>query len=463
MTMRVTKSMPLKTRTRTFTPRGTALEIFKRRDREVVVAGPAGTGKSRGCLEKVLMMCLSNPGMKGLILRKTAISLTSSTLATWENWVATEALARQDVSWYGGSAREPAAYRFRNGSRVEVAGLDKPEKIMSSEYDLIFVDECTELNVTDWEFCTTRLRNGRVSFQQLLAACNPQGPTHFLKLRSDEGRTVMLASRHQDNPRYFRPDGTMTEPGRQYMATLDALTGIRRLRLRDGIWAGAEGVIYDEFDPNLHIIDKMPYGWERWDRYWAIDFGTTNPFVLQCWAEDPDGRLYLYREIYMTKTMVEDHAKNIMSIVAPGTTWDDKGISKLAPWIEPKPKKVICDHDLGERMVIERYTGLRTEPAHKDVKPGIEAVQARYRRAADNKPRIFFLRGALVKRDPLLLTAKKPCDTVAEIPGYVWDERKDAPLKVDDHGQDAKRYLVAERDIVGGGVTKIRIPRRAGS
>jgi predicted transcriptional regulator len=40
-----------------------------------------------------------------------------------------------------------------------------------------------------------------------------------------------------------------------------------------------------------------------------VDFGYTNPFVMQWWAEDPDGRLYLYREIYRTRRLVEDHAK----------------------------------------------------------------------------------------------------------------------------------------------------------
>ena len=31
---------------------------------------------------------------------------------------------------------------------------------------------------------------------------------------------------------------------------------------------------------------------------WSVDFGFTNPIVIQWWAEDPDGRLYLYRELY---------------------------------------------------------------------------------------------------------------------------------------------------------------------
>jgi predicted O-methyltransferase YrrM len=56
---------------------------------------------------------------------------------------------------------------------IVVVGLDKAQKVMSSEYDVIFVQEAIELTVDDWEALTTRLRNGKISFQQLLADCNP--------------------------------------------------------------------------------------------------------------------------------------------------------------------------------------------------------------------------------------------------------------------------------------------------
>jgi hypothetical protein len=42
-----------------------------------------------------------------------------------------------------------------------IGGMDKPTKIMSSEYDFIYVQEAIELTETDWENLTTRLRNGR--------------------------------------------------------------------------------------------------------------------------------------------------------------------------------------------------------------------------------------------------------------------------------------------------------------
>src|SRR5690606_12150648 len=96
-------------------------------------------------------------------------------------------------------------------------------------------DEATELTVDDWEAITSRLRHGRLSFQQLLAACNPDAPTHWLKQRCDKGLTRLINTRHEDNPVYYNPDGTLTERGRDYIGKLDRLTGVRHARLRRGV------------------------------------------------------------------------------------------------------------------------------------------------------------------------------------------------------------------------------------
>ncbi|WP_037322848.1 phage terminase large subunit [Amycolatopsis thermoflava] len=430
-----------------YRPRGAAKRLLACRDPEVLLSGPAGTGKSRACLEKLHLMCLLNPGMRGLIVRKTQVSMTNTALVTFREHVAAESIAAGHVRWFGGSQQEAACYRYTNGSVINVGGMDKPTKIMSSEYDIVYVQEAIELTETDWEAITTRLRNGKVSFQQIIADTNPDTATHWLKKRCDKGVTRMIESRHEDNPVLVREDGTRTEVGEAYISKLDALTGVRRLRLKDGLWVAAEGQIYEDWTPAIHHVDRfdIPDDWTRW---WSVDFGFTNPFVLQCWAEDHDGRLYLYREIYRTRRLVEDHAKDILHIVAPE-----------GKWREPRPRAVICDHDAEDRATLERHLGLGTVAAKKTVSDGIQAVQARLRPAGDGKPRLFLLRDSLVERDSDLEAAAKPLSTVDEIPGYVWDVSegkppKETPVKENDHGVDALRYMVAERDL--GGRPRVR-------
>src|SRR5438552_18558621 len=76
-------------------------------------------------------------------------------------------------------------YQYRkNGSILAIAGLDKSSKVMSSEWDLIYVQEATELDEDDWESLTTRLRNGMNIYQQLIVDCNPDAPTQWLKQRA---------------------------------------------------------------------------------------------------------------------------------------------------------------------------------------------------------------------------------------------------------------------------------------
>lgn len=419
--------------------RGAALTMMNSRAPEVLISGAAGTGKSRAVLEKLNLICLNNRGVKALILRRTARSLATSALRTWERDVVCHAMIDGSVHFYGGSAREPAQYRYSNGSAVVIGGLDDPMKVMSTEYDLAFIQECTEVSEDDWESVNIRLRNGAISYQQIIGDCNPSHPTHWLLERASSGKLQHLVSAHEDNPRYFLPDGTPTQEGVDYIARLDSLTGVRYLRLRKNIWAAAEGVIFEEFDPALHVIDPfdVPASWER---IWAIDFGHTNPFVWQDWALDEDRRAYLVREIYMSGRLVEDHAKQIMELTKDS----------------PAPSAIVCDHDAEDRATFERHSGMGTVPADKAVVPGIEAVQSRLKVAGDGRPRMFFFRNALVEKDPTLVEKKLPTCTVEEMPAYVWapeppsaDRKREQPVKRNDHGCDTARYLTCEIDLHG--------------
>ncbi len=426
-----------------YEPRGACAELFARREDEVLLDGPAGTGKSRGAMEKLHLMMLLNPGARGLIVRKTAQSLTSTALVTWKEHVAVEGLAQGVLEFYGGSSQEPPQYRYANGSRIMLGGMDKPTKIMSSEYDVVYVQEATELTVTDWEHLTTRLRNGRISFQQIIADCNPDRPTHWLHQRANTGQTVMLKSRHEDNPRLFTADGQLTAEGRTYIGRLDNLTGVRYLRLRKGLWVAAEGVVYDGYDPLVNLVDKPKGPPDSWERIWTVDFGYVHPFVLQCWAIDPDGRAFRYREIFHTKRLVEDHARTILRIVR----------REDGTWREPRPTKIICDHDAEDRATLERHLGMPTSPAKKTVSDGIQAVAARWKPAGDGRARLFYVRDALVERDEELHEAGRPTCSEEEIGGYVWLPAtagrlaKDEPVKEMDDGMDATRYLVADQDL----------------
>lgn len=366
------------------------------------------------------------------MLRKTRESLTESALVTFETHVLPP---QHPAVLAGGQRRLRQAYQYSNGSVIVVGGLDKPGKVMSTEYDLIYVQEAIEVEEEAWEALTTRLRNGVLPYQQLLADTNPDRPTHWLKKRCDTGKTLLLESRHEDNPRLWDAKaGQWTADGTSYLAKLDNLTGPRKQRLRYGKWVQAEGVVYPEWNAAVHIIDRFEIP-KHWPRFWTVDFGFTNPLVIQWWAQDGDGRVYLYRELYQSQLLVEDAAREALALSAN----------------EPRPRAIICDHDAEGRATLERHLGINTLPATKDVSSGIQAVATRLRPAGDGKPRLFVLRDSLVRRDPRMEEQKKPCGLIEEIDGYIWNtsanrKQGEEPVKENDHSCDAARYLVMEVD-----------------
>ena len=442
-------------------------EMMRNTEHELVFSGPAGTGKTRGCLEKLDAVNRYFPGARTLLLRKTRSSLTQSSIVIFEREVLagrfSDKPSKRHVYFHGSDLE----YRYPNGSVCVTGGLDKSAKIMSSQYDLIMVDEGAEITEDDHQDLTTRLRNGRTTFHQLLLACNPDSPTHYLKRREKAKRLRMINALHTDNPRLFDQQlRKWTKAGREYvLGVLENLTGTKRMRLRDGVWCMADGMVFDGFRDDVHLF----YGWnvdseghytlhqtdgqrydgitsdyktdppKSWRRTLSIDFGHSNPFVCQWWAEDEDGRLYMYREIYMSQVIVEDHAAEIIRV--------------CEQFDEPAIDDVIVDHDAEDRATLERhlrknwrFQNLHTTPAIKEVESGCDMVRTRLKIQADGRARIFFRRDAVVKKDIELEMKKKPTCTVDEIYSYVYDE-KGKPIKENDHGCDGTRYRVATSDL----------------
>lgn len=436
-----------------YDPLGGARALLFCREREVLLEGPANTGKSFAGLWKLHLAALKYPGMHGLLLRKTYVSLKASTMVTFK-----ERILGPDtpVRFWTSKGDEAAHYAYPNGSKIYVGGMDKPDKIMSTEFDIAMWDEATDGAVDEWEALKTRLgRWGKVPYAQAIACCNPQGPAHWLNQRAcpkdesyERGRQLMqrILSRHEDNP-------TVTA---DYLEMLKTLTGVRKARLYYGEWAASDGMVYeDAWNPAKNIaarasISKRPedlYGDcgipHQWPRYLAIDFGFTlqHPFVCRWYAEDGEGALWMYREIYKTGTLVEDHAYTIRKYSRFGAETGD-----------PLPRAIICDHDAEGRATLEKHLGLRTIAADKRVLEGIQAVAARMRPAADGRPRLFYLRDALIERDRALVDAKRPTCGAEEVESYIWklgssSRARDEVEKDHDHAMDCDRYLCMYRDM----------------
>jgi PBSX family phage terminase large subunit len=398
---------------------------FAARDRRILVDGPLGTGKTRLGLERVRGACLKYPGCRWLLLRSVRKWLTHSALVTWEEKVLEAGLLVPDKV----KRNNRNEYTFKNGSSVVCGGLDDPQSVFSAEYDGALLIEATEVSQDIVEKVDGRLRYGRMPYQQFLMDCNPGPPTHWLHRAWETGYLRRMPMTHRDNPALFLPDGTQTRFGREYLSRLDDLTGVRKARLAEGKWVQAEGVVYEGWNANIHVIDRFPVP-PHWRRFWSIDFGFTNPLCWQFWAMDGDGRIYLTEEIYQTKRLVRDVAEWAMRIQQN----------------QPRPEAIITDHDPEAMEHIRQVCGITPTPADKVNRVGgIQDVADRLKIAGDGKPRLFVFRDALQHvLDADLLATGKPTRTEVEFDSYVWNPRlakAEEPLKEHDHGMDATRYL----------------------
>ncbi len=402
---------------------------------ESILTGPRGTGKTRVVLEIMHRCATIFPGYRGLIVRKTRESLTESGLLTFER----EVVPPGDPVLAGASRRLRQAYQYPNGSAIVVGGMDRPGKIMSTAYDQVYAMEAIELLETDWEALLSCCdRPGLVMpYGRVMGCTNPDRPKHWILERARAGKLTLVETRHRDNPSLWDVGRSeWTEAGIRYMARLEALTGVQRSRLLDGKWVQAEGLVYDGWDPAIHLVDRFEVP-DDWPRYWSVDFGFIHAFTWQEWAEDPDGRLYLVTEIYRTKRLVEEHARVILRVTAG----------------HPAPRAIICDHDAEGRATLERHLGIETTAAHKAIREGIQAFAARLKVQADGKPRVMLFRDALVEdRDVELAEAMAPTRFAEELDGYIWDKAAgrregEEPVKKRDEGCDAARYMVAALDV----------------
>lgn len=421
---------------------------------EVLLDGPAGTGKSMGASHLLYWMAHRYPGCRLLAVRKTRASLTESFCVTWE-----KTIPQGDECLEGPARTGRHSYKWSNGSELVLGGLDQPTRLYSTEWDVVFPEEWGELTEDESERFLRSLRNGRCPFQLIFGNTNPYYPTHWLNRRfapNDrgviEGKRLRLYSRHEDNPALF--DGsTWTEYGTRYLATLDGLTGVRKERLRYGRWVAAEGLIWPQYDPAVHLVSANL----RWDNglayldvagkvdpvelVWfcaSVDWGYTAPGCMQVWGVTADKDAYRVAEIYRTGQTLDWWADRAAEL---HKEFRLRGI----PCDPSRPEAIEKFNDrLGSRggreapRIAFAANNRLSTTAQGDL-GGLDQVRWALAPGEGKKPKMYFVRNALrFGPDPALVAQSKPTCFEEEAPAYVL-------LKAAPGNEDDPRYAKDER------------------
>lgn len=194
-----------------------------------------------------------------------------------------------------------------------------------------------------------------------------------------------------------------------------------------GHFASFYGAVYKTFSRQVHVVEPFVIP-STWERYGAVDFGFTNPFVFLWLARDKDSNWYVYREYFQSKMTIGEHIEN------------------LKPILKRRPLKMIyADPENAEDRESMKRAGMRTKSARKDVARGIEVVQTKLKIKRNGKPNLFIFN-----------TCRNTCREMAAYhypKGTSTRNPKDIPEQKNDHTLDALRY----------GMYSVERPKRKGS
>jgi phage terminase large subunit len=417
-TYRIVELQP--TETGGFCPRGGAAQLWRCKDPEVMLSGPAETGKTFSSLKKLDACMWKYAGAQGAIVRKTYATMTGSVLQTFERKILGPS---SPVRIYGGEKAQ--WYDYPNGARIWVGGMDNPQKVLSSERDIIYVNQAEELEREDWQTLTTRAtgRAGNMPYGQTFGDCNPDTPLHWIRTRPSLTR---FESHHEDNPMLFDDAGGITDQGQRSLAVLDALEGVEKERLRYGKWVQASGLVYDVWsdgplDGNVtEAADYIPDGGRV---LWGVDDGyagvldpktgtftaNSHPRVFLLCQQRANGQLCVFAESYAIQKLDDEHIADVLAL----------------PY--PKPDAAAVDKSAAQLKGRIWNAGIATLTGPTSVEESIKNLR-RFIASDQNK-----MRGILVH--PRCEHLRK------EFASYRRDDTTGHVVKEWDHGVDAIRYL----------------------
>ena len=281
-------------------------EFFRSTARFTAYGGARGGGKSWALRRKLIALCLRYPGIHCLIIRRTLSELRQNHVIP---------LLREIGSEVPYSAGE-RVFRFKNGSRIDLGYLacdSDTLRYQGQEYDIIAVDEATQ--ITEYQFSTLKgCLRGVGSFpRRMYLTCNPGGIGHAWVKRLFIDRDF----RQGENPNDYRfiqalvfDNEVLMRSDPEYVESLKSLPDRLRSAWLEGKWDLFEGQFFPEFSRELHV--RQPYRLSARQRFCAFDYGFDRFALLFCAVED--GRFIVWREFCASNLTLSEAAEKLASL-----------------------------------------------------------------------------------------------------------------------------------------------------
>ena len=198
---------------------------------------------------------------------------------------------------------------------------------------------------------------------------------------------------------------------------------------RYGLFESFGGIVYNEFDPNIHVIEPFEIP-KEWQDNISIDPGLHNPLSAHWYAVDYDGNVYVVAEHYEANKDIIYHSKKIKEI-SDRLKWKKQSNGMISALIDSAAnQKTLASEKSVADLFYDNGIIVNTK-VNKDLYSGINRVKS-YLKTADGNAKIFIFKNCK--------------NLIREIKGYFWGN-DDVPIKKDDHALDELRYYIMNRPL----------------
>ena len=286
----------------------------------VCYGGARGGGKSHVVRLKAVGMCLNYPGIRILMVRCHYPELEENLVRPILSWVPEEMYS------YNGTNHNMT---FTNGSYIKFGhydGDDAEHEYQGVEYDVVFIDEATQLSERAFQILTGCIRGYNNFPKRMYLTCNPGGVGHRWVKRlfiDKQYRNDPSDPERNENPEDYtfifatvEDNEFMLKASPRYLQQLANMPDDIRRAWRYGDWDALGGNYFKEFSEDTHTLKpfKIP---EHWPRYRSFDYGL-DMFACFWWAVDEDGRSWCYREFEHSDMIVQAAAAATLQHTLPG-------------------------------------------------------------------------------------------------------------------------------------------------